>query len=133
MRLVEPRPHRPLPIRITPLIDVVFILLVFFMLTSHLLPTDVLELDNTSRRGGTQTGEPNPELVLQSGGELRWNDRNWEVQALIGELRQRGHDTVDLRTEGDASLGDFTRQFSTLEAAGIETSWRRPGRTGDGE
>lgn len=133
MRLVEPRPHRPLPIRITPLIDVVFILLVFFMLTSHLLPTDVLELDNTSRRGGTQTGLPNPELTLQAGGALRWNDRDWNTQTLIDELRRRGHDAVDMRTEGTARLGDFTRQLSTLEAAGIETSWRRPARTEGGE
>ena len=46
MQLVEPRPSRPIPIRITPLIDVVFILLVFFMLTSRLLPVDHLELAN---------------------------------------------------------------------------------------
>ncbi|MEH6562505.1 MAG: biopolymer transporter ExbD, partial [Marinobacter sp.] len=48
MQLVEPRPSRPIPIRITPLIDVVFILLVFFMLTSRLMPVDHLELANST-------------------------------------------------------------------------------------
>src|SRR5690554_8154692 len=51
MQLVEPRPNRPLPIRITPLIDVVFILLVFFMLTTRLLPVDYLELGNNTELG----------------------------------------------------------------------------------
>ena len=48
MQLVEPRPARPIPIRITPLIDVVFILLVFFMLTSRLLPVSFMELSNST-------------------------------------------------------------------------------------
>lgn len=48
MQLVEPRPSRPIPIRMTPLIDVVFILLVFFMLTSRLLPVGSLELANAT-------------------------------------------------------------------------------------
>ena len=51
MQLVEPRPRiGPIPIRITPLIDVVFILLVFFMLTSRLIPVDHLELAKQYRR-----------------------------------------------------------------------------------
>ena len=60
MQLVEPRPSRPMPIRITPLIDVVFILLVFFMLTSRLLPVDYLELANDTRAQGSQQGDPSP-------------------------------------------------------------------------
>ena len=65
MQLVEPRPNRPIPIRITPLIDVVFILLVFFMLTSRLLPVDYLELaNNPSARSpaghDNATGAPPP-------------------------------------------------------------------------
>lgn len=44
MLFVEPRPARPLAIRMTPLIDVVFILLVFFMLTTRLLPVNLLEV-----------------------------------------------------------------------------------------
>lgn len=58
MQLVDPRPNRPIPIRITPLIDVVFILLVFFMLTTRLLPVDYLELANNTSERGTATGEP---------------------------------------------------------------------------
>ena len=54
MQLVEPRPARPIPIRITPLIDVVFILLVFFMLTSRLLPVSFMELSNST--GDTPLG-----------------------------------------------------------------------------
>ena len=72
MQLVEPRPSRPIPIRITPLIDVVFILLVFFMLTTRLLPVDYLELANNTSNRSPITGEPLPELTVTANGKVQW-------------------------------------------------------------
>lgn len=124
MQLVEPRPARPIPIRITPLIDVVFILLVFFMLTTRLLPVDQLSLANTTR-GGTATGEPLPTLELQAGGELRWQGQSWRLPDLISTLSAEGVARVNLEATGDASLADFTTTLGSLTQAGIEPRWQR--------
>src|SRR5690554_8131329 len=73
---LEPRPNRPLPIRITPLIDVVFILLVFFMLTTRLMPVDYLELGNDTASRSSVTGMPLPELQVRS--EERRVGKEWK-------------------------------------------------------
>lgn len=125
MQLVDPRPPRPLPIRITPLIDVVFILLVFFMLTSHLLPTGFLELDSHTPTPGTSTGISKPELQLTASGQLHWQQQDWPLPALVRELQRQGHREINLATAADTRLTDFTRALSTLEGAGIRTHWRR--------
>ncbi|GAA3584383.1 ExbD/TolR family protein [Marinobacter xestospongiae] len=125
MQLVDPRPSRPIPIRITPLIDVVFILLVFFMLTSRLLPTSFLELDNSTAPGQSVDGDPLPELVVEASGQIRWQDQEWALPALLQELRRTQVTEVNLATTGEAQLTDFTRTLTTLKTAGIEPHWQR--------
>ena len=107
MPLVNPRPARPMPIRMTPLIDVVFILLVFFMVTSYLLPTGYLELQNDTASGRGGEGEPLPQLQLS--------------RQLLGA----GHREVRLATDGDVPLERFTLTLSTLDNAGIDARWKR--------
>lgn len=132
MSLVKPRPARPVPIRMTPLIDVVFILLVFFMLTTRLLPTSHLELDNSTARRGTATGEPRPELTLAANGDIRWAQRHWRLAELIPALKKAGVGEVNLQTSGGASLADFTLSLSQLTGAGIHARWKRtPAESGD--
>ncbi len=87
MQLVEPRPSRPIPIRITPLIDVVFILLVFFMLTTRLLPVDYLELANDTASRTSVTGEPLPELTVIASGEVRWREQSFTLDRLVRDLK----------------------------------------------
>lgn len=113
-----------MPIRITPLIDVVFILLVFFMLTTRLLPIDQLTLANSTTQG-TATGEPLPSLELQAGGKLRWRDQNWRLPELTRALAGEGIRQVNLASSGDASLADFTTTLGALAQAGIEPRWQR--------
>ena len=125
MPLVNPRPPRPMPIRMTPLIDVVFILLVFFMVTSYLLPTGYLELENDTAGGRGADGEPLPQLQLLASGELRWQDGDWALAEVGGQLRKGGHHEVRLATEGDVPLERFTLTLSTLENAGINIHWKR--------
>lgn len=125
MPLVNPRPARPMPIRMTPLIDVVFILLVFFMVTSYLLPTGYLELDNDTAASQGVDGEPLPQLQLLANGEVRWQDRNWQPQELSRQLVSAGHREVRLATDGDVLLDRFTLTLSTLDNAGIDARWKR--------
>ncbi|MCH8499637.1 MAG: biopolymer transporter ExbD [Marinobacter sp.] len=125
MQLVEPRPPRRLPIRITPLIDVVFILLVFFMLTTHLLPTSHLALDNQVPTGGTSSGDLAPVLTLHPDNLLRWEHYSLPAGEAADRLRTAGVTEARLETEGDVSLGAFTQAMSHLNAAGIETQWVR--------
>ncbi len=124
MQLVEPRPDRGIPIRITPLIDVVFILLVFFMLTSRLLPVSSLELANTTQ-GSSTSGEPLPRLTVTHEGLIRWQGETLTVSGTLARLQESGMDRVSLATEADTALGDFTRTLSQLAAANIDVRWKR--------
>ena len=125
MQLVEERPARPLPIRITPLIDVVFILLVFFMVTSRLLPLDYLELDNQTRASSATTGEPVPELTVLTGGRIRHDDQTMPLADMIRQLQANGVTEVNLATSPEAALSRFTTALTGLTSAGIESHWKR--------
>ncbi|MFO7527420.1 MAG: biopolymer transporter ExbD [Marinobacter sp.] len=125
MQLVDPRPSRPIPIRITPLIDVVFILLVFFMLTSRLLPVGALELANDTRQRNSVRGEPVPTLTIVSVGNVRWENQAFSTDELAAALERRGITEVNLTTEGQTALSSFTRTLSLLDGQGIYTHWLR--------
>lgn len=125
MQLVEPRPGRPLPIRITPLIDVVFILLVFFMLTSRLLPVSFVELSNATSETSSVTGEPIPEVVIQRDGQARWQGETLAVGRLVDQLRASGVSEVNLTTDSETRLTDFTQAYSELSDSGVTTHWKR--------
>ncbi|WP_286221423.1 ExbD/TolR family protein [Marinobacter apostichopi] len=131
MQLVEPRPSRPIPIRMTPLIDVVFILLVFFMLTSRLLPVGALELANATPDQRTEAGEPIPELTVGNDGQVLWLKRGQEkgqwfaLNELIQTLAAAKVSEVSLGTRPQTTLGQFTQALTRLDAAGIETHWQR--------
>jgi len=125
MQLIEPRPSRPIPIRITPLIDVVFILLVFFMLTSRLLPVDYMELANSTENRSTTTGEPLPLLTVTQGGDIAWQELTLPIGKLLPELRSAGIAEVNLTTAPDAQLSLFTTTLGELSRNGIQTHWKR--------
>lgn len=130
MQLVEPRPSRPLPIRITPLIDVVFILLVFFMLTSRLLPVDHLELANQTRDTSPTTGEPIPEVKVLANGLVEWEGDRHPLPELTARLQSRGIHEVNVSTSADTPLSEFTRALSTFNGTDITAHWKRTGRSG---
>lgn len=125
MQLVDPRPSRPIAIRITPLIDVVFILLVFFMLTSRLLPVEHLELANNTDSHSTITGEPLPLLTVIQGGQVRWQDRTLPVSELMPQLQQAGISEVNLTTTANTQLSLFTTTLGELSRNGIQAHWKR--------
>jgi biopolymer transport protein ExbD len=129
MQLVEPRPSRPIPIRITPLIDVVFILLVFFMLTTRLLPVDYLELANNTSNRSPITGEPLPELTVTANGKVQWQGQAMALDQLMTELGNAGITEVNLATTGDTPLRAFTRVLSSLVDQGIDSHWKRTNAT----
>lgn len=128
MQLVEPRPSRPIPIRITPLIDVVFILLVFFMLTSRLLPVSFMELSNSTGDTSPVTGEPIPEVTVERDGQASWQGETYGIQALVGALKASGIDEINLATASATHLTDFTTVYSRLSGSGITTHWKRSPR-----
>lgn len=125
MQLVEPRPNRPLPIRITPLIDVVFILLVFFMLTSRLLPVGYIELGNNTATKSAVTGEPLPVLTVNSDSTIQWQENALSLDELMAQLVATGISEVNLTTLPNTGLGQFTRVLTRLDQRGIETHWKR--------
>jgi len=133
MQLVEPRPARPLPIRLTPLIDVVFILLVFFMLTTRLLPVEHLALDNATTPMGSAIGEPIPEITLYGDGTLGWRGQRLLIPAMVRKLAENGTVEVNLKVHGEASLANFTTSLSTLKGIGIDAHWKRTSSNPEGQ
>ena len=125
MQLVKPRPSRPVPIRITPLIDVVFILLVFFMLTSRLSPVGYIELGNNIGDKNSVAGEPLPRLTVNSSGRIQWQDNILSVNDLTARLTATGTLEVNLTTLPDTDLGQFTEVLTRLNERGIKTHWQR--------
>ncbi|NMT62925.1 ExbD/TolR family protein [Marinobacter orientalis] len=125
MQLVEPRPARPIPIRITPLIDVVFILLVFFMLTSRLLPVSFMELSNSTGDTSPVTGEPVPEVTVQRDGAANWKGEIYDIEVLVNELKATGIDEINLATTSATRLTDFTTAYGRFSDSGITTHWKR--------
>ncbi len=125
MQLVEPRPARRLPIRLTPLIDVVFILLVFFMLTTRLLPVEHLALDNATTPPGSATGKPTTEITLYGDGTLGWRGQRLQIPAMVRKFTENGTGEVNLKALGEASLANFTTSLSSLKSAGIDVHWKR--------
>jgi len=114
-----------MPIRITPLIDVVFILLVFFMLTTRLLPLDYLELANNTNSRSTATGEPLPELVVNVDASVNWRDNRYSLSELLPALAGAGIAEANLSTRAETRLSDFTQALSALDNAGIQVHWKR--------
>lgn len=126
MLFVEPRPARPLAIRITPLIDVVFILLVFFMLTTRLLPVNLLEVSTEVRsESGGQPGEQVPEIRILAAQQLEWNQQIYSLDDLVRQLTVSAISRVNVRSAPAATVHDFTLALSTLGASGIEPNWMR--------
>jgi biopolymer transport protein ExbD len=114
-----------MPIRITPLIDVVFILLVFFMLTTRLLPVNYLELGNNTDSRGTATGDPLPELVINANGTVRWQENNYTLDQLMPALANAGINEANIRAAAQARLANFTQTLSALDSNGIQAHWKR--------
>jgi biopolymer transport protein ExbD len=133
MQLVEPRPARPLPIRLTPLIDVVFILLVFFMLTTRLLPVEHLALDNATTPKGSVAGEQIPEMTLYGDGTLGWRGQRLQIPAMVRKFTENGTGEVNLKALGEASLANFTLSLSTLKSAGFDVHWKRMSSNREGQ
>ncbi len=130
MQWLEPRPAKRLPIRLTPLIDVVFILLLFFMLSSRLDPMGLMELDTAVTPGAPEAfDEPLAELHLHDDGTLSWNGEAREPDAIRQSLADAGSSRVFVGTDSNVPLSEFTRWLSEVEAAGHEPAWRR-GREG---
>lgn len=127
MQWLEPRPHRRLPIRLTPLIDVVFILLLFFMLTSRLTPMGLVQLDTVSAES-TSPSEEIPPPTLHIGREgLRWEGTPLDKVAIEQRLEEYRGEAVRLSTDESVPLSDFTHWLGRIRSAELEPRWQRLG------
>lgn len=124
MPLVETRTGRPLLIRITPLIDVVFILLIFFMLTTRLTPLGAVEVSSASADGGG-SGEKLPNLHLQAPEGLRLNGELRSYDEVLAELERLQPETVIVSTDPDVSLTRFTQWQGLLAERRIKGQWQK--------
>ena len=132
MPLVEARPVRPVLIRITPLIDVVFILLIFFMLTTRLMPLGAIEVSSAAASGGG-SGDRLPVLHLRAPDGLRWNGESQTQEEVLARLDRSRPDVVIVSTDPETSLTRFTQWQGLLAERGITGQWRRTEQSFDRE
>ena len=119
-----------MPIRLTPLIDVVFILLLFFMLSSRMEPMGLLELETTAPQPGSDSDQQPAELHLTESG-LEWDGASVDPDAARARLAEYGGQTVILTTSSSTPLAEFTRWLGTIEDAGLKPAWKRNQQGGD--
>lgn len=131
MQWLEPRPHRRLPIRLTPLIDVVFILLLFFMLTSRLTPMGLVQLDTVSAESTTPSEEVRPPKLHIGREGLRWEGDPLDEAAIELRLDEYQGEAVRLSTDESVPLSAFTRWLGRIRNADLEPRWQRLGGTAD--
>jgi len=132
MQWLEPRPSKRLPIRLTPLIDVVFILLLFFMLTSRLSPMGIVQLETTSAESRTPSTEELPaRLHIAAGGDILWNDENIDRDSAVSRLGRYDGDRVRLSTAPSVSLSEFTEWLGEIRSHGLTPQWHRDTRPED--
>ena len=123
MRIDVPR-RRPVGIRLTPLIDVVFILLVFFMLASSFMDWRGFRLDLPAA-DATPDPDINP-IVIRVLGDGGYRMGGLDVGA--GELADRVRDVrggaderpVIIQANADAPVQATVRALDRLHAGGIE-------------
>lgn len=125
MQWLEPRPSRRVPIRLTPLIDVVFILLLFFMLTSRMEPVGLLQLDTPTPDAGGEASDRTPARLHLTEGERQWNGESLSEQALAERIQGYEGERIEISTMGDVALGRFTRWLGVADEAGVKASWER--------
>lgn len=124
MQWLETPPARRMPIRLTPLIDVVFILLLFFMLSSRMEPMGLLQLKTAAPGAGTPSEAMPPELHIAKHG-LSWNNEPMQSEAILQQIDNDQGTRVRLSTDGSVTLSQFTRWLTRIEAAGKEPTWKR--------
>lgn len=125
MQWLEPRPSRRVPIRLTPLIDVVFILLLFFMLTSRMEPVGLLQLDTPAPDAGGQTSDRTPARLHLTEEGLQWNGDTLDEQALNDKIRGYEGESIEISTEDNVALGRFSHWLGLVDEAGVSASWER--------
>lgn len=125
MQWLEPRPSRRVPIRLTPLIDVVFILLLFFMLTSRMEPVGLLQLHIPAPYAGGEASDTTPARLHLTDNERRWNGQTLSEQALTQRIQGYGGERIEISTSDDVALGRFTHWLGIADEAGVKASWER--------
>lgn len=127
MQLVKPRPVKRLPIRMTPLIDVVFILLIFFMLASRMTPFGLINLETEVSPGQPQASEVLELLHLHLGaeGNLRLDGEQQSAEQVRAALAQFTGERVRISTDPETPLSSFTLWLGEIRAQGLEPQWRR--------
>ena len=119
MMFVEPRPARPLAIRMTPLIDVVFILLVFFIVAGQMQNRALPELPGTTM---TETSErTRADLVVLASGDWQVDGRKVDAGSLARSLPGSDESpSLTVAAAAGTSMADLESLFERLSDEGYQ-------------
>lgn len=107
-------------INIVPLVDVVMVLLVIFMLTAHVMEFG-LEVEVPKVKQVKDSAEELPVITVTKNGWLYLNDKEVNINALAGEVRQRFPSArgTYVRADKEAIWDVVAQVISTLGEAKI--------------
>ncbi len=123
MNFKPQRKGRGLIINVTSLIDVMFLLLIFFMVSSTFKDQPAINLVLPRSATATETPAAPTVLYLTQAGEVYLNDTRVKKDELADLLKQlqaeTGEDTVVLRSDEKAELGDVVALIDTVKKSGF--------------
>lgn len=118
--------RRPIPISLTPLIDVVFMLLIFFMLASGFDKIRSIEMALPASEGVSSSARQ-PAIILVQGEEkyqIRPKAHGWNRSYGLDELQpfliRQGVSSVLIETGPRAVAQDLTRLLDRLKAMDLQ-------------
>lgn len=117
----------PAPIRrrrdaednVLPLINVVFLLLIFFMVAGTLVQEPPFAVEPpASSHAGSRDSEP-LYLALGAHGQLAWEGKEIDREALVAELSARPEKALQVRADRAFPAHELTSLLADLNEAGI--------------
>ncbi|MCC7201995.1 MAG: biopolymer transporter ExbD [Nitrospirae bacterium] len=110
-------------INIAPLVDVVFLLLLFFMLSSHLVKEPAITIRLPESKTAEAKNETVKTILITSGGEIYFLDKNVELRDLQGVIKDNlsdiEKDFLRIKADRDVNVGLLVSVIDEVRFSGV--------------
>ena len=119
-------PGNQLDDNMIPLINIVFLMLIFFLIAGQLTSSDFIKIQPPTSQQQSALQEHDAVLLVSSRGQLAFNDRLLEADALTDLLKQAISETNNaqsfkllIKTDATVPANKLTELLKKVRAAGI--------------